>query len=223
MPEPRTHYQVTFTARQGVLFFAVALAALAGAYFLGVATGYSGRPGSPENERVAAASPSPTAVASQAEQKPAKRPEPSPKPAPTAAGASPAESRPAPTAPGAIAAREPNAAGEIQFFEDKDREEPTPAPASKKAVTAATPTTAAGGGYWVQVLSTTSEPEAARRRLALASKGYRAAVSPVHGARGPTLYRVRIGPYKSREEASKASDVLVKKEKVRTWIVSPGE
>ena len=222
MPEPRTHYQVTFSARQGVLFFAVALAALAGAYFLGVATGYSGRPGmSAENGKPAAEVPSPTAASAQAEAKPAKRAEPTPKPAPTAVATAPAESKPAPPA---IAAREPNAAGDIQFFEDKDREEPTPAPgtAPKKAVTTAA-TTAAGGGFWVQVLSTTSEPEAKKHRMTLASKGYRAAVSPVHGAKGPTLYRVRVGPYASRDEASKASEVLVKKEKVRTWIVSPGD
>jgi len=217
VPVPRTHYQVTFTARQGVLFFAVCLAALAGAYFLGVATGYSGRPAGQESDRAGAASPSPTAVVEQVAEKPVKRAEPTPKPAPTAA-ATPAEAK---ASPPAIAAREPTNAGGIQFFEDQEKPEETPAPGAtpKKAVTAAP----AAGGYWVQVLSTTSEPEANKRRMALASKGYRAAVSPVHGAKGPALYRVRIGPYGSREEASKASEALVRKEKVRTWIVSPGE
>ena len=214
MPEPRTHYQVTFTARQGILFFAVSLAALAGAYFLGVATGYSGRPGTAaESDRAAAASPSPTAAGStQVAEKPARDAEPTNRPVPTPSAEK--------TAPPAIAAREPNAASGIQFFEDRP-DEATPAPGStpRKAVTAPP----APGAYWIQVLSTTSESEAKKRRVALASKGYRAAVSPVHGTKGPTLYRVRVGPYGSREEASKASEVLVRKEKVRTWVVSPGE
>jgi hypothetical protein len=42
-PEPRTHYQVSFTSRQAVLLFVVVLVSLAGAYFLGLLTGLADR------------------------------------------------------------------------------------------------------------------------------------------------------------------------------------
>ena len=208
MPEPRTHYQVSFTARQAVLLFAVFLAALAGAYFLGVATGIAGRP---RGEPVEAGPSNPVPTKSAAPQKPPKE---------AAAGALPTPAPETRASPPPIAAREPSATGGIQFFEDRP-EEATAAvmPAPKKAAAPAPAT----GGFWIQVLSTTSESEAKSRRTRLAARGYRAAVSPVHGAKGPTLYRVRIGPYSSKEEASKASEAIVRKEKVRTWIVPPGE
>jgi cell division septation protein DedD len=47
-------------------------------------------------------------------------------------------------------------------------------------------------------------------------------VSPVRGAK-EDLYRVRVGPFATREEASRASGELTRKEKVKTWIVPPGE
>ena len=214
MPVPRTHYQVSFTARQGVLFFVFFLAALAGAYFLGVATGVSGRPGK-GSDVAAAATPAPSEPSPEAAPSP-----PKPTEAPAKAASTPApESR---TAPPAIAAREPATNQGIQFFEDETTPGATPGvttEAKKAAITPVPPSS----GFWIQVLSSTSETEAKKRRMALASKGYRAAVSPVHGAHGPTLYRVRVGPYPSREEAAKASGTLERKEKVRTWIVPPGE
>ena len=42
MEEPRTHYQVSFTARQALSLFLGLLAALALAYFFGLMTGLSG-------------------------------------------------------------------------------------------------------------------------------------------------------------------------------------
>lgn len=210
MPVPRTHYQVSFTARQGVFFFVFFLAALAGAYFLGVATGVSGRPGK-GGEIAAAETPAPANPTPAPTEKPAREARVSPHAASTPS----AETR---TAPPAIAAREPATGQGIQFFEDETT--PGATPEAKKAVVTPVPPSS---GFWIQVLSSTSEAEAKNRRMALASKGYRVAVSSVHGARGPTLYRVRVGPYTSREEAAKASETLVRKEKQRTWIVPPGE
>ena len=69
----------------------------------------------------------------------------------------------------------------------------------------------------------TSEREAKSRRNFLSGRGYRAVVSSSHGPKGPVLYRVRVGPYASREEASRAAEGLERKEKARTWIVPPGE
>jgi DedD protein len=207
--DPRTHYQVSFTARQAILFFAVFLGALAGAYFLGVATGIAGRPVA-ESVSAAAATPAPAPLATQA---------------PSRKAATPVQAIPtavpeAKSSPAAMAAREPSSAGGIQFFEDRPEETPSSATAPKKKQAAAPP---ASEGFWIQVLSTGSEKEASARRAHLAEKGYRAAVSPTRGPGGATLYRVRVGPYPSKEEASKASEGLVRKEKVKTWIVPPGE
>src|SRR5271154_4045122 len=43
--EPRTHYQISLTARQAVGLFAGLLLALGLAFFFGLMTGYSGRDG----------------------------------------------------------------------------------------------------------------------------------------------------------------------------------
>ncbi len=210
MPEPRTHYQVSFTSRQAVLLFVVVLVSLAGAYFLGLATGLAGRQ---PPESASAATPAPTPATETAAV--AGTPH-APSPAASTAAATP---EPRPTATGA-AAREPAAEGGLQFFEDHPEEpgKAAQAPARKPA-----PAAAPAGGFWVQILSTTSQNEAKSRRAALSAHGFLARVVSTRGARGPELYRVRVGPYASREEASRAADALVRKEKVKTWIVPPGE
>ena len=206
MPEPRTHYQVSFTSRQAVLLFVLVLVSIAGAYFLGLVTGLAGRHPA---ESAAAAAPAP-APAPGTGRVSAGAPPPSP------AAATP-EARPTAAAAGA---REPGAEGGLQFFEDhpEDPGKAAPPPARKAGVR-----TAPAGGFWVQTLSTTSQNEAKSRRAALAARGFHATVVPARGAKGPILYRVRVGPYASHEEASLAADVLVRKEKVKTWIVPPGE
>jgi cell division protein FtsN len=192
VPEPRTHYQVSFTTRQAVLLFVLVLVSLAGAYFLGLVTGLAGRPPS---ESIAAAVPSPS---------------------PAAAVATP-EAR---LAAGASSAREPGTEGGLQFFEDHPEEPGKAAPAPGRKAGAGT---APAAGFWVQTLSTRSQNEAKSRRAALAAHGFHATVAPARGAKGSILYRVRVGPYGSHEEASRAADVLVRKEKAKTWIVPPGE
>lgn len=214
-PEPRTHYQVSFTSRQAVLLFVVVLVSLAGAYFLGLLTGLSGRqPG----DGVAAAVPasSPTAVevaaAGPATDTEAALPTPAQDKAPIA---------PAPAPPTALAARDPQTAGGLEFFEDRPDEGAgsTPASPAKKAAAPA----GMAGGWWVQILATSSEREARSRRAALLAHGYHAAVEPVRGSKGPTQYRVRVGPYASRDDAGRAKEVLARKEKAIPWIVPPGQ
>jgi cell division septation protein DedD len=214
-PEPRTHYQVSFTSRQAVLLFVVVLVSLAGAYFLGLLTGLAGRQPA---ESVSAAEPAPlptaTAVAAAA-----RVPDAAPVPAAAAPRRTPAGE--APTRPPALAAREPGTSGDLQFFEDQKEEAPetTAAPPGKKAAVAAP----MARGWWVQVLATSSEREARLRRTALSARGYHAAVETMRGAKGPTQYRVRVGPYASREEAGRAKDVLARQEKANPWIVPPGQ
>jgi cell division septation protein DedD len=212
VPEPRTHYQVSFTSRQAVLLFVVVLAALTGAYFLGVATGLAGRQPA-ESAAVSASPPVPTASAA----------------AETASGGHAPSTLPAispaaeqeRTAPPVAVAREPGRPEGLQFFEDRPAE-PTPAARTPSGHQAPAPAKAAGS-FWVQVLSTTSEREAKSRRVLLSGHGYRSIVEPTHSLKGPVLYRVRVGPYASREAAAKAAEVLERREKAKTWIVKPGE
>jgi cell division septation protein DedD len=217
-PEPRTHYQVSFTSRQAVLLFVLVLVSLAGAYFLGLLTGLAGRPPA---ENVAAAEPAPVSTAT-AVAAAARVPE-TPDTAAAPSSAAPRRTLPgeAPTRAPALAAREPGTAGDLQFFEDQkeDSSETTPAPPGKKAAVAAP----MGPGWWVQVLATSSEREAKSRRTALQARGYHAAVETMRGVKGPTQYRVRVGPYASREEAGRAKDVLARQEKANPWIVPPGQ
>ena len=213
-PEPRTHYQVSFTSRQAVLLFVVVLVALAGAYFLGLLTGLAGRQPA---ESVAVAEPAagPTATAV-----PAAPTVPDTTPAPATPGQRRTPAGEAPARPPALAAREPGTSGDLQFFEDhpEDARQTTPAPGRKAAAPAGT-----ARGWWVQVLATSSEREARLRRTALRARGYRAAVETTRGAKGPTQYRVRVGPYPSREDAGRAKDILARQEKASPWIVPPGQ
>jgi cell division septation protein DedD len=194
--EPRTHYQASFTGKQALGLFVGLLLALGIAYFLGVMTGLAGRG---ESEDVAAAEP----VATEA----------------------PAEAFPTPVLGiqpkgpgrvlvppdrGAAAASESAPRGNIQLFEDRaEGERPQTASPSGGPPAA---------GFWVQVVSLSSEREAQVRSSRLSSRGYKATVSPASGPRG-TLYRVRVGPFVTREEAANAAQRLSVEEKAETWIV----
>jgi DedD protein len=210
--QPPTHYQLSFTARQGLLLFVGFLLALGLAYFFGLMTGLSGRP--PETGAVAEASP-PVPASGAAS-------------IPPAAPATPRESRGearkarSEEAPRA-ASTAPTAPAELQLFDDAG--EPTPDPSRRVLATAATPAPAlasAGGEFWVQVLSVSSEREAKARSARLAAHHYRAAVVPASTGRGK-VYRVRVGPYRSREEADRAAALLRSRENVEPWIVPAGQ
>jgi DedD protein len=210
--EPRTHYQVSFTSRQAVLLFAGVLVALAVAYLLGVATGLAGR--EPAETAAAAATPIPsrTAVAALRET-PAKR---AASEVPTAVAGTAA--RTSPTVAVATA-REPTASPTLQFFEEGPEEPSAGTPESGKKAAASEKTS---GGFWVQVLSTRSRREADSRRALLAKRGQHVTVSTARGEKGD-VYRVRVGPFASREEASRTSEQLAQGEKVKPWIVPPGK
>lgn len=199
IPPPRTHYQASFTGKQALGLFVGLLVALSIAYALGVMTGLAGR-GEPEEVAAAAGG----------------------------AGEAPAEAFPtpmlgvAPTAPApgrvlvppdgaAVAGTEPgtNPLGTIQLFEDR---------AEGESAEAAAPGGAAPAGFWVQVVSLSSEREAEAKKTRLSARGYKGAVSPASGPRG-TVYRVRVGPFATREEAANAAQRLSVEEKAETWIV----
>jgi len=214
--EPRTHYQISLTSGQAAGAFVVLVILLLVSYFLGLLTGLSGR--EEKAARVAAAA----------------APTPSPEPAfpKPVLGVAPRGGRPAPPSP--VPSPVPSAASTpaIQLFSDRTASEPThapaaapPRPATGKAA-AARPTarpTQAATGFWVQVDSLSSKEQAESRRQGLAAAGFKAAIVPGSGPKGP-VYRIRTGPYATREEAERAAAKLAEKAKVKQpWVVPPGQ
>ena len=195
-----------------MVLFVGLLLALGVAYFLGVMTGMTGR------ETTAAAvppivSPEPTqARAAAREASPARES--------NRAGALPAVTFPKPVLG---LGTEPTAPPTLQLFEDRGGVEPTPV---KRAAVKATPPPPVGapaaGELWVQVVSVSSAKEAKTASERLKRRGHSAAVSPAPGPRG-MVYRVRVGPFHSREQAAKAAQQLSQEEKVETWIVPAGK
>ena len=114
-------------------------------------------------------------------------------------------------APKAAAAPPPPAASASKAEAPKkapaEHSEPSPAKAPP-----------ARGGFYVQVLSTSSKPEAARWKEKLAAKSYRtAAVTSVDSKKGK-LYRVRTGPYPDKAQAKKAAAKISAEFKQKAWV-----
>jgi len=211
--EPRTHYQISLTARQAVGVFVGLLLALGLSFFFGLMAGLSGRGREPT--RVAAL----REPGGAAETLP-----PVETAVPTArAGASPA-SRPTP--PGAAA--EPTAPSTLQTFEDGGGEEALPpAPATAKPLVPPPAPNAAPAGkapapagrVWVQVAAVSSRPEADGLTARLSKRGYRALVVTEKGR-----LRVRVGPYRTTEEARRAAERLRRQERIKSpWVVFEGK
>jgi len=220
--EHRTHYQLSFTAKQALLLFVLLIGALGVAYFLGLMTGLSGRTAGPEQVAAAGGTPTPT-------------PEPLefpravrgvspgkggvPNPSPPAVTPSPA-----PPSSTSLAAPGPTATPGLQMFDDgPPAARPTSAPAAPHAkAPAARPAQPAAPAFWVQALSANSEKEAHAKRDRLAAHGFPATVVPGPGPHG-RVYRVRVGPFPNRDEAQKAASKLKAREKLEPWIVPPGK
>jgi DedD protein len=93
---------------------------------------------------------------------------------------------------------------------------PAPAKASKAARNAATPAIPKGS-YVIQVFSSPDQAQAERIRGKLAGGGQKAYLSPIDRG-GRTMYRVRIGPFKSRGDAQVVADKVRKGYKLDTWV-----
>jgi cell division septation protein DedD len=220
VPEPRTHYQLSFTARQAMVFFVVCLLALGLSYFFGLMTGLSDRP-------------APAAVRTP--------PTPAPSPGRVAAGGPPTPEGPfdAPEAGSRTRLAGEPTPGEatpprvLKTFEDGGAEEPTnpPAPApsparvSTRAAAAAGPAPSAptAGGLWVQVASLASPGEADALVRRLRRRGFHAQTFPAEASAKGRVFRVRVGPYRTEEDAARAADRLRRQERIRqTWVVREG-
>jgi DedD protein len=133
-----------------------------------------------------------------------------------AAAASAAAPRPAPlTAPVTTAKPEPKPAPAPAPVATAAAAPPPPRPAPEPAPAAAA---SAPSGQWavqVAALNVRSEAEAVAKRLS--SKGYTAYVeTPANGA--PGVFRVRIGPFKTRREADTMAMRLEKEEQFKPWV-----
>jgi rare lipoprotein A len=208
MSQLPTHYQVSFTARQALSLFIGLLAVLGVSYFLGLMTGLSGREapdgsGSPKVASNAVEIPSPT---------------------PSTEGASPETEGlafPIPvTAARSAGGSAPLPPRTVQVFEDGESGAPETAPVRTRVATPRREP--ASGGFRVQVLSVSSKTDADAEAARLSRQGLPARVEPGTGPRG-AVYRVRVGPYATREEAAEASRRLSSQGRRDTWIVRPGQ
>jgi hypothetical protein len=95
------------------------------------------------------------------------------------------------------------------------RQAPEPAPVAKAPVKE-TPAPA-GDGYVIQVAAMPEHGVADAMAKRLSSKGYSAFVMTADNAR-PTMYRVRIGKFKTKREAETVAARLQKEEQFKPWI-----
>ncbi len=205
-----SYYEVALTNRQVLIAFVALLTCMVAAFFAGVWIGRGAPAGGAGPAVAARATPGPPASAtpeidqlsffsgaeagSRTTATPAAPParrQPSPTPEPTrpAATAAPA---PAPT--------------------------PTPRPAPTRAATAAPAATAAATGtVFVQVYSSTNGARAREIAADLRKAGF-----PVVLAESPSgarlNYRVRVGPFATRDQAEAAAVKLRREHRLDTWV-----
>jgi DedD protein len=93
--------------------------------------------------------------------------------------------------------------------------ESAPAPAPQPAARPASPGASQDFAVQIAALNVRSEADAMAKRLS--SKGYSAFVlTPANGT--PPVYRVRIGPFKTRREADTVAARLQKEEQFKPWV-----
>ena len=222
MDEPRTHYQISLTARQAVGLFVGLLAALVVAYYFGVRTGLAGR----DHPARTAEAPAPTPDAPPED--PLALP-PIETAVPTAAASLGSRTE---LAGGALAVTplpaEPPAPSELEPFDDGSSSDETSPLAEASPGKAPPPVPAratSSGKYWVQVASLSSREEAGALSNRLSRRGFPSQLLTAAGPQGKgKVYRVRIGPYASEAEAGRIADRLVRQEKLKgPWVVPDGK
>jgi cell division septation protein DedD len=93
---------------------------------------------------------------------------------------------------------------------------PSPTPARPQKSVPAEPRLASGQMV-IQVFSTADVDQAESVRGRLLKGGHKAFLSPVQVG-GRTMYRVRIGPFDSRDQAQKVAEQVRKGYKLDTWV-----
>lgn len=131
-----------------------------------------------------------------------------------------AEEEPEPT-PSAPPQRTPPARTAPEEDDEEEIAEATPPPPRPRRTPTPAPPVAeparASGDVVIQVFSSAEQDQAEKIRDRLVSGGHRAFLSPVEVA-GRTMYRVRIGPFGSRDEAQKVAEQVRKGFKLDTWV-----
>jgi cell division protein FtsN len=239
-----SYYEIALTNRQVVVAFVILLACLLTAFFSGV---YIGREGTlRDQDQLVRATPPPVKPVDEEGKeleefeffggegsRPASggppeetvaEPEPEPEPAPEDStlledfgGEEPAAEEPEPAAEEDFAEEEPAPEPEpAPARPRRNREEPRQAAPAREEAPAAAPA-AAKGKVVIQVFSSAEQDQAERIQRQLAGGGHAAYLSPVKVG-GTTMYRVRIGPFGSRDEANQVAERVRKNHKLDTWI-----
>ncbi|HKD19153.1 MAG TPA: SPOR domain-containing protein [Thermoanaerobaculia bacterium] len=228
MGEPTTHYQISLTARQAVGAFAGLLVALGLAFFFGLMAGYAGRDRAGSSREAASSELSRSASVPDA-------------PPPVETGVAPRDAAKAELAAATTPApAEPTAPATLHPFEDAPEDEGAGATPGSRTTIAGAPaeavppkapkataaphaaTAASADRVWVQAASLSSRDEANALGARLSRHGFHAVVLAGSGPKGK-IYRVRVGPYRSEDEASHAVTKL-RQEKIREpWIVPDGK
>jgi cell division septation protein DedD len=103
--------------------------------------------------------------------------------------------------------------------EDTVRPRPLPeaSPSPRAAAPAAASTRRGSGQVVIQVFSSPERDQAERIQKRLTSGGQKAFLSPVDVG-GRTMYRVRIGPFATRDAAQQVAEQVRKGYKLDTWV-----
>lgn len=105
---------------------------------------------------------------------------------------------------------------EAQEAEEAKKAAASTKPAARPARAEETPAVPKGSVV-IQVFSSADKAQADRIRSQLAGGGYSAYLSPVEKG-GRTMYRVRLGPFSSRDDAQKVAEKVRKGYKLDTWV-----
>lgn len=240
-PAKKSYYQVSFTGVQALIGLVGLLAALALAFFLGAKAGFEKSspatlqpsvlpPGESESTASVPAVPTSTTIATPPAPKSASTPAPTSAPAPSGSPAAPLPPQEAPVfedrEAGVAAEQAPSRteiAGETSRTPASASEAPPQKPVAGKPVAGKkeeAPSPAASkpaAGYYVQIVSTTSKPEATRWKEKLSAKKYKPALSAVDSSKGK-MYRVRLGPYPERDQARKLAAKISAEFHKTAWV-----
>ncbi len=96
-----------------------------------------------------------------------------------------------------------------------------PPPSAPPPSASATGSVPAGAGFVVQVFATREESQAQKVREQLLRAGYEAFISSVLVG-SLNNYRVRVGPYASRDPAERAAREITTDFKLETWVTAAG-
>jgi cell division septation protein DedD len=136
-------------------------------------------------------------------------------PAPVPAAPAAASTPPAPRA----AATRPSGSSTPDVVRPRPLPDAAAAPASSSATPATVPAAgpAAGGDLVIQVFSSADKAQAEKVRDRLQAAGQKAFLSPIEKG-DHVMYRVRVGPFGSRDQAQRVAEQLRREQHLDTWV-----